>query len=280
MGTFLTPLLRQCLRYLSIDLSKTPKNPPNYAVYVARPDMTGVVKCTDVVTFNALQTTNIVTLQQPRFPNVTVLQCVPIDINPVVFKDDGLQKGGVVLRGKLLGSTTMRSPNKACDLVGIVWKYTVTTPAAFVLPKQTYPEGLWMFVQLIDPNRPGNSSKSFGLDNWCPYTYCLPANPPFYADGTEGTFADGPFLTLANPPPAGISQYNQIGDSFQTYVMYQPPGAGSDYVPVDEAKWKWRATVDYQMGIWSFGGPHYISASEDKPYTDPFPVWSSAFQNS
>jgi hypothetical protein len=210
---------------------------------------------------------------------VTVLQRVPIDVNPVVFKDDGVQKGGVVLIGNELGAASMASPIKVGDKVGIVWKDTVTTPAAFVLPKQTYPHGLWMFVQLIDPNRPDYNSNSFLLDNACPYTYCLPANPPFYADGTEGTFADGPYIPLQNPPPPSVSSYNQIGDHFQTYVMYQPPGAGSDYVPVDEVEWHWKGTVSFKNGVWSLSAPTLI-ANVDDVYTAQFPQWTAAFQNS
>ncbi len=192
---------------------------------------------------------------------MTVLQWVPINVYPVVFNDDGLQTGGVVLRGNELGALTIASPIVAGEYVGIVWKYTVTTPVAFVLPKQTYPNGLWMFVQLIDPNRPDYSSNSFGLDNVCPYTYCLPANPPFYADGTEGTFADGPYIALQNPPPPSVSSYNQIGDSFQTYVMYQPPGAGSYYVPVEQLTWDWSGTVSFKNGVWS------LTSSSFKPPT-------------
>ncbi len=89
--------------------------------------MTGAVKCTTVLPLHVLHTTNIVTTPHARFPNVTICQRVPINVNPVL-KDRGVQKHSVDFRGNKLGVTIIRDVTTSGDDVGIAWNYTVPLP--------------------------------------------------------------------------------------------------------------------------------------------------------
>ncbi len=262
------------------DMSNVPTNTATYSTHFARPDMSGAVKFSCVVTLNVPQSTSITIKPQGGFGNVTLLQRKPINVNPVVFNNLGIQIGYVKLVGNAVGAASLISPINPNQHVGIIWNAQVTTPAAFVQANQNYPDGLWMFVQLIEPKRPQITLPSYVLDNTCPYTYCVPANPPFFADTTQGTFADGPWVPLQNPPPSGVTTY-EPEDFFKTYVMYQPPGSGSAYVPVDLMIWSWSQIVNYVNGFWTLPGkPNAVSASVDPIYSDKFPVWNSYFKNS
>ena len=91
------------------------------------------------------------------------------------------------------------------------------------------------------------------------------------ADGVAlAVDSDQPNHLLAQGPD---EMFFGIADTFSTYLMYQPPGSGSVYVPLTETDWYFVCSVARPAGgVWipSLGTSHLASFVEPA-----FPEWSS-----
>ncbi len=156
--------------------------------------------------------------------------------------------------------------------------------------------GIWQFVQLASPGRwyyqtsSGETTvDSFmyngmqGLDNWYPY----PSDPgdytaPYPADSTNlspGVTAVPTYWIEDSPGEPLQDKYSRvrIDESFDDYMMYEPPtaGLGSEWVPLHLFQWKWQADIT-ETGLgwasgWLPGIPGYVSdLSSTRCTTHPF----------
>ncbi len=115
---------------------------------------------------------------------------------------------------------------------GMSWYATVSPPAAPV----TFGAGQLQLVQIvtIDAGYSVLNGDSYtcvengqpGLDTSCPYPW-IDVQPPTYATN------DNPGLDLTSLK--AVSAY--LDDQFEDYLMYEPPGSGSQWVTVGHFVW-------------------------------------------
>ncbi len=159
---------------------------------------------------------------------------------------------------------------------GLVWLAEVVTQEGYG------GLGKWRWVQIVSMNRTrvvggvtqtlksGDDTVGWhtvGIDTSYPY---MPNTPTDYWTAANGIkYAwDPPGEPLESAP----TSYS-LGDTFQTYLMYQPPGAGSEWVPLVRMNWSWSgaATKD-GYGLWQLSDPQPPSPT----FTSfpSFPNWS------
>lgn len=138
---------------------------------------------------------------------------------------------------------------------GIDWSVRVNTPAPF----SSQGASLWNFVQLVVPqhSRTDNSNQTHpsvlngqsGLDGTYPY------DPgPFSGSFPGGHAADNLLWTSGDSPGFPVENVYQgytVTDTFNTYVMYNPPGGDTQWVPLWDINWYWTATVTRPGTSWS-----------------------------
>ncbi len=72
-----------------------------------------------------------------------------------------------------------------------------------------------------------------------------------------------------------------INDSFQTYMMYQPPGNDIQWAPLNKMDWTWQCNLNY---VSTFGQPSYYNPNPpgtvtvlDNAATYNFPTWEDYY---
>jgi hypothetical protein len=170
---------------------------------------------------------------------------------------------------------TTPSPN-AC---GIQFQGTITTPAAYVLSNDY---GQWNWTQLVTTSRQEKNNGTYWqfaiktnnsttiingrqvLDGGYPYGSWYSAN------GVQDGNTDSPVQDLSSDP--AIREYD-VSDSFDDYLMYQPPGANSLPVPLKETDWYWTfQALKNASNVWSVSGRNaYWGFVADFP---AFPTWN------
>ena len=129
--------------------------------------------------------------------------------------------------------------------LGIIWHGKVTTSNDLPNPWGGY--GGWNFVQEVQGNRyrvrdgesqeNGENSPDEKLDGEYPYPAEYPNNfvpATFPADGRLGRSGD-----QTSEPLDNLITELEVGENFGTWMMYQPPGTGSVFVPLKKIKWQW-----------------------------------------
>ena len=147
-------------------------------------------------------------------------------------------------------------PKYVGDL-GIRWEAWVHTP------NNHGGGGGWNFVQLVYPNRTrtyhgvlqGFSLNGRGpvLDNTYPY-YPDPFDPAPNSPGTVP--ADGSMDYNGDRPATGLEwpdvTQTTANDSFETWLMYRPPGDDSTFVPIKKLSWNWGGVATANAsGVWA-----------------------------
>lgn len=194
------------------------------------------------------------------------------------------------------------APGRTND-VGIYWLGTVTTPQAFVtsgsygrwnwtqlitMNEQRMNAGIWeQIATTIPPYLPAPSSSYsiiYGvrvLDGYYPYPeydprYSTNTGGWYPADGTEDGSDDTPGEDLE--PEANITEKTYL-DSFNCYMMYEPPGGGSVAVPLRKVVWFWKFHATKSGGVWSVPvDPTYAQWSFGAQYPE-FPLWNQYHLN-
>jgi len=111
---------------------------------------------------------------------------------------------------------------------------------------------------------------------------------PAFADSTASFATDYPDQPLNTPPPGGLpipTDNFRIMENYQTYVMYLPPGDGSQWVPLQMVAWPFSATAVKTMsgttGTWSLSNIKPNAAGPLTP-TNNFgalePQWTESMQ--
>ncbi len=161
---------------------------------------------------------------------------------------------------------------------GVKFKGQVATPPG-------WNPSTWNYTQLIKSRRnyayqggalthrgDGNSIK---LDTTYPYSNTYPADGQPKDDVTCG---DTPRDTLTGSPPPNqqSTARTQIEahESFETYIMFKPPGADAREVPLRRAKWQWGGAVSSSNNWTPVNGPE--SPNSDTAGVEHFdhPQWS------
>lgn len=162
--------------------------------------------------------------------------------------------------------------NSSSTVSGIIWDGTVATPTEYGYG------GGWNYTQLITPHRLKRIAgvdhllipdgvqvldSSFGY-----YPEYFSSSPNLYPDdGNSQTEGDSPAM-----PFSGAS-YVEVLDSFETYTLYKPPGAGSQFVPLKNLNWYWQAQAHPNSS-----GTYVISSTNAEwSFEDDFPthpMWS------
>ncbi len=156
--------------------------------------------------------------------------------------------------------------------------------------------GVWQPTQLCDIERtsatyfglPQNTSTGdFVLD--AEFNYASPklnpSNPaPWPADSTADTPDE---KSWADAPEAGVAYCVSAtcADTFNTYMMYQPPGFDIQWVPLHKCIWNWQVNMTRTWsssitgiiwGPWTPTPPGNVSVSGDSD-TSTFPSWTDAY---
>lgn len=178
-----------------------------------------------------------------------------------------------------LGGIESINPQFLGGEVGIRHEAAVTVPNGFA-------EGHWNYLQMVQPNRHRSEGSSgwhpehnlaWGIDGINPYG--APADATGGHDNFDGSVqytwhtGEAPHWIEDRPASAYVpgGGYNldeaTINDSFQTWVMFLPPGQGSQWVPVMRSDWNfyvkairawtiWRTSSVYPPSSWSSGFVH------------------------
>lgn len=125
-------------------------------------------------------------------------------------------------------------------VAGTVWGGVVTTPTEFGTG------GGWNFTQTVIPYRviksPGKThnwsgNNQLGLDEQFGYGIVNPGLHP--ADGSSHAAWDSPFQGF-DTRATKIWTDVEANDTYAVYVMYKPPGDGSNFVPLRAMVWYWK----------------------------------------
>ena len=161
-------------------------------------------------------------------------------------------------------------------------------------------DGIWQFVQIIYPGRWEDWYDSLGfsheaslnydgqklLDNAWPYPYGSPGLP-WPANSVEGSDTSPTYWmedSPSNPLDNSFYRYH-IDESFDDFMMYQPPnsGNGSEWVPLHLYSWKWQADISQTGATWAGGWapapPGYVSNVSSARWTT-HPEWQHILLNS
>jgi hypothetical protein len=172
------------------------------------------------------------------------------------------------------------------------------------MPNGFSAQGTWKDVQLLNANITGTvdaelyagsltspihaSINGVGtvLDGGDPYPFSSAqssfAQTTFTTGTGANTMVDAPRAYLddlwLNFPNIGYNPAHttqmQIAETFQTYLMFKPPGSNVRWVPLSYIMWGWNANVGYAGHIYflnSSGGPSpsdYVSGLDE-------PVWTA-----
>ena len=166
---------------------------------------------------------------------------------------------------------------------GETWYCNVLTPALFGSG------GSCNFSQIITPGRshtystgavPCTENGKVGLDTVSPYsaesgdpyTVGTGANAGWPADNSQHRDGDSPGTGLVDSK-LGVCASVSVDESFNTFLMYLPPGSDVQPVPIHEVDWKWAAATSEPAGGWASAnntaiGPVSSTASA-RTYTHP-----------
>ena len=152
---------------------------------------------------------------------------------------------------------------------GVLWAGTVTTPVIYGSG------GGWNYTQLVTTGRVRDNAgitQSWSingrsmLDTTFGYE---PVSPALYPDnGSEQVEGDAPAQGFIPN-----SSYLRVRDSFITYTLYKPPGAGSCFVPLKNLEWYWQGKAQPDSsGVWQISDTDGSwSFLDDFP---PHPMWT------
>jgi hypothetical protein len=148
------------------------------------------------------------------------------------------------------GSYALWAGSTASVKNGSQWSDSLTTPPLF--PPQPNDAGTWAHLQIITASgtataAPGGTSKSLGtgvasLDGGFPYAK---SGGYFPDNGTSEPEGDSPGVGLDD----GYTEFSP-NYTFDTYVMYAPPGADTVFVPITKLHWTWTADVTKPNSGW------------------------------
>ena len=165
---------------------------------------------------------------------------------------------------------------------GMNWDATVTTP-----PQPAFGAGKLELVQIATPNvsyitntTPSQTHTDpenglIGLDTQCPYYGIV------YSEGTSHfTINDSPLLGVQSTTASAT-----LNDQFYDYLMYQPPGADVQWVPLATFNWNTAGSaVIPTTGNWAdYATQHNgsdvagtVTPSTPTPFTatSTFPAWT------
>ena len=205
---------------------------------------------------------------------------------PPVVTDLSIRKGKVVGQDN---SIRVADPDgNTFKSLGIQWDARVTLPSGFGSG------GQWGWVQLLSVSttrvvngvtkalKSGTSATGYfteGSDGTLPTSSRpdIPLDPQgyFVTDGMLGGNFDTPSEFLDS-----VASSYHVENNFQDWLMFRPPGAGSQFVPLRKFTWYYKGDASHAApnGPWTYSGlAHDFTAPEA---TSVFPDWSRQHSNS
>lgn len=170
------------------------------------------------------------------------------------------------------------------EVVGnIAWNGSVGTPNLF----RSYwgSAGIWQFTQLCNLYRYAPPPFYVLINTGGPvldaeFNYSSKQGAPWPADSTDAVpdqRSDG------DAPTMGLFAHDNatINDSFQTYMMYQPPGNDVQWAPLNKMGWTWQCNINYvstpgQPSHYNPNPPGTITVL-DNAATASFPTWEDYY---
>ncbi len=182
--------------------------------------------------------------------------------------------------GAFIGVYNASPPSS--PVIGINWTGNATSPSGYGSG------GGWLYLQLITlgSNRftPPTTTESEqcgsgttwwtnGLDSTYPYEPLDDGVNSLFSSGTDGFAEDHPNFALDAPATSYTAS-----QSFEDYMMFLPPGAGSQLVPLKKFTWSWGGLASWNGTAWSLSSPSHSSTTPvDYP---PFPDWGRLVKSS
>lgn len=163
---------------------------------------------------------------------------------------------------------------------GTDWVAEVTTPAKFAIQGS----GFSAFTQLITPYRRelGENGGSVDLLASPGSGVCYLDDMPNYRDSNGREIigqANGEAITFTDSPQQPCQgEATSVSDYFNTYLMYLPPGEGSQWVALQERDWNWSALGVYDRWAFPFSIYRLMSGSVNDTNTTAFP-WQPSWTN-
>jgi len=162
---------------------------------------------------------------------------------------------------------------------GVKFKGKVATPPG-------WSPGTWNYVQLIKGRRnymyQGGAKTHLGDGNALKLDESYPYGNTYPADGQpkdDDSCGDTPRDSLTgSPPPNQQSTARtqiEVHESFETFIMFIPPGLEVREVPLRRATWQWGGTVSSSNNWTPVAGPE--SPNSDNSGVEHFehPQWSA-----
>lgn len=151
---------------------------------------------------------------------------------------------------------------------GSFWVAWAETPILF--SEEVSPENGWNYVQTVTPHRRRYTTQwqSWLLNGGVDLLDNEEGTPYPYADVLIDSWGEEYEYVEGDKPRQGFafgaSAY-EVLDAFLCYMMYQPPGAASQFVPLRAIEWFWEGDATLS-GTWSLSG---TAAAWD--FSDNFP---------
>ena len=206
---------------------------------------------------------------------------------PLTLNNTAAGAGQIDDGGNLIGASDATTPPTPSGQPGMLIGAKVQTPKSFY--QTTFgvgnEAGEWCVVQLIDRTfilrhwptmQTFNTGGAYWLDNFAPYDH-------YRANAKTPTSGDPNPLQLQDTPSIAFTEYTEyinIRDIFQDYLMYIPPGYNSQWVPLERMTWGWNVENQWDNSTrwWSPNPANQVWESQDIRWTQ-HPVWSNIFSN-
>jgi len=209
------------------------------------------------------------------------------------FTDTAIVDGVAVVDDPMLFMGIVSSSAVPAGYRGFVWRASVDD-TTFVGTGGTH--GRWCWVQILSGNTTRvakvvqgsqvtyvNQVQEFGSTDLGWFTQGLDGNAFLYpskdGEAPDGKFTANGSLKRTDDYPgigldSGAAASYQAHDQFTDYLMYTPPGAGSQPVPLQSFTWWWQGAATYTSGHWARSGLGQGHGALDS--NPSFPDWTHA----
>ena len=181
-------------------------------------------------------------------------------------------------RGVQLVGTSVPNVSLSGD---ITWDGAVGTPYLFFSYYLSY--GIWQYTQLCDiavvlkNPLPWYYSNTNGSVLDAEFNYSSKESPPspWPADSTSSRSDP---QSSGDAPDVGLRYYanNTYTGTWDTYMMYQPPGGTVSWVPLNKCEWTMTCVFDLVNGVYTPNPPGTLTVKSDTPSSE-FPLWEDYF---
>ncbi|GAB4463310.1 MAG: hypothetical protein OHK0029_31750 [Armatimonadaceae bacterium] len=194
-----------------------------------------------------------------------------------------------ILNGPANNPTDIQAGQDANTAPGMTFKAAVGTPDRY---RNTLGTGSFKFVQLVHFVKHGwwwsspipvgfTTDGEFKLDNGDPYAGPFPADAVESVPPSSGPNLQFVYQTEDSPTFGNMKDWWRVFIDFDArmYLMYLPPGSGSQWVPLHRHDWFWDVDISRPIvnGTWPSNGGSISTGFNARWYSHP--TWDNTHTN-